>query len=165
MSFKTPQLSRNWAVCLKVCSGWQEIEHKMCISGPSWWWCSDDSHHEGPVIRKSFHIITSPPYIMMTSSNGNIFRVIGHLCGEFTGHRWIPRTKPVTRSFDVFFDLCLHKKLSKQSWGWWFETLSHPLWRHRNIGCVFWQQVPTSTESCALLRQWQLFSIRQNTKK
>ena len=31
--------------------------------------------------------------IMMTSSNGNIFRVTGHFCGEFTGHRWIPRTK------------------------------------------------------------------------
>ena len=29
----------------------------------------------------------------MTSSNGNIFRVTGPLCGEFTGHRWIPRTK------------------------------------------------------------------------
>ena len=43
--------------------------------------------------------------IMMTSSNGNIFRVTGHLCGEFTGPRWIPRTKAMTRSFDVFFDL------------------------------------------------------------
>ena len=30
---------------------------------------------------------------MMTSSNGNIFRVTGHLCGVFTGPRWIPRTK------------------------------------------------------------------------
>ena len=30
---------------------------------------------------------------MMTSSNGNIFRVTGHLWGEFTGPRWIPRTK------------------------------------------------------------------------
>ena len=30
---------------------------------------------------------------MMTSSNWNIFRVTGHLCGAFTGHRWIPRTK------------------------------------------------------------------------
>ena len=29
----------------------------------------------------------------MTSSNGNIFHVTGHLCGEFTGHRWILRTK------------------------------------------------------------------------
>ena len=32
-------------------------------------------------------------WYMMTSSNGNIFRVNGHLCGEFTGPRWIPRTK------------------------------------------------------------------------
>ena len=29
---------------------------------------------------------------MMTSSNGNIFRVTGHLCGEFTRPRWIPHT-------------------------------------------------------------------------
>ena len=72
---------------------------------------------------------------MMTSSNGNIFRVTGPLCGEFTGHRWILRvtgTKPVTRSFDVFFDLRMNKRLSKQSWGWWFETPSRPLWRHCN---------------------------------
>ena len=66
----------------------------------------------------------------MTSSNGNIFRVTGHLCGEFTGPRWIPRTKASDASFDVFFDLRLNKRLSKQSWGWWFETLSRPLWRH-----------------------------------
>ena len=62
----------------------------------------------------------------VTSSNGNIFRVTCHLCGEFRAQ------KPVTRSFDVFFDLRLNKRLSKQSWGWWFETLSRPLWRHRN---------------------------------
>ena len=65
---------------------------------------------------------------MMTSSNGNIFRVTGPLCGEFTGLRW---KRPVTRSFNVFFDLCLNKRLSKQSWGWWFEMQSRPLWRHR----------------------------------
>ena len=58
--------------------------------------------------------------IMMTSSNGNIFRVTGHLCGEFTGPRWIPQ------SFDVFFDLRPNKSLSKQWWGWWFETQSCP---------------------------------------
>ena len=38
----------------------------------------------------------------------------------------------VTRSFDVFFDLRLNEWLSKQSWGWWFETPSCPLWRHSN---------------------------------
>ena len=30
---------------------------------------------------------------MMTPSNGNIFRVAGHLWGESTGDRWIPLTK------------------------------------------------------------------------
>ena len=38
-------------------------------------------------------VISSLGVVMMTSSNGNIFRVTGPLCGEFTGHRWIPRTK------------------------------------------------------------------------
>ena len=33
------------------------------------------------------------PMVMMTSSNENIFRVTGHLCGKFTGPRWIPLTK------------------------------------------------------------------------
>ena len=37
--------------------------------------------------------------------------------GEF------PTQRPVTRSFDVYFDLRPNKRLSKQSWGWWFETL------------------------------------------
>ena len=41
-------------------------------------------------------------------------------------------SSPVTRSFDIFFDLRLNKWLRKQSWGWWFETPSRPLWRHCN---------------------------------
>ena len=49
--------------------------------------------------------------------------------GEF------PSQRPVTRNFDVFFDMRLNKRLSKQSWGWWFETLSHPLWRFSNETC------------------------------
>ena len=35
-----------------------------------------------------------------------------------------PAQNPVTRSFDVFFDLRLNIRLSKQSWCWWFETPS-----------------------------------------
>ena len=41
-------------------------------------------------------------FSMMTSSNGNIFRVTGHLCGQFTGHRWIPRTKASDAEFWCF---------------------------------------------------------------
>ena len=37
--------------------------------------------------------ITTNAQAMMTSSNGNIFRVTGPLCGEFTGRRWIPLTE------------------------------------------------------------------------
>ena len=70
---------------------------------------------------------------MMTSSNGNIFRVTGPLCGEFTGPGEFPTQRSVTRSFDLYFDLRLNKRLSKQSRGWWFETLSCSLWRHRNV--------------------------------
>ena len=58
------------------------------------------------------------------------FRVTGFLSWEFTGHRWIPLTKPVTRSFDFFFDLGLDKRLNKASRRRWFETSSRSLWRH-----------------------------------
>ena len=55
-----------------------------------------------------------------------IFAGNSSVSGEF------PAQRPVTRSFDVVFDLCLNKRLSKQWLGWWFETPSCPLWRHRN---------------------------------
>ena len=61
-----------------------------------------------------------------------IFSVLLALCagnspvtGEFHPQR------PVTRRFDVFCDLRQSKRLSKQSWGWWFQTPSHPSWRRR----------------------------------
>ena len=71
--------------------------------------------------------------IMMTSSNGNIFRVTVPLCGEFTGPGDFPTQRPVTRSFDVFFDLRMNTRLSKQRWGLWFETPSWSLWRQYNV--------------------------------
>ena len=54
--------------------------------------------------------------------------------GEF------PTQRPVTWSFDVFFDLRLHKRLSKQSLGWRFETPSRSLWRQCNdhLGFSWW---------------------------
>ena len=53
--------------------------------------------------------------------------------GNSPVHGEFPTQRPVTRSFDVYFDLRPDKRLSKQLWGWWFETLSHSLWRHRNV--------------------------------
>ena len=51
---------------------------------------------------------------------------------------WFSAQRPVTRSFDVFFDLRLNKQLSKQSWDWWFETPSYPLWLHSNVSEQCW---------------------------
>ena len=50
------------------------------------------------------------------------FSALLALCARnslFTGE--FPSQRPVTRSFDVFFDLRLNKRLSKQSWGWWLS--------------------------------------------
>ena len=71
-------------------------------------------------------IWSSPHYISYEIMNA----MTCYFCGEFTGE--FPSQRPVKRSFGVFSDLRLNKRLSNQSWGWWFETLSRPLWRHCN---------------------------------
>ena len=62
----------------------------------------------------------------------------------------VPTQRPVMRSFDVFFDLHLNKRLSNQSLGWWFETLWRPLWRQCNV--IFLYKIvhfrPCVTEIC-----------------
>ena len=93
-------------------------------------------------------------YSMMASSNGNIFRVTGHLCP-----RWIPRTK--ASDADLWcFHLRLNIRLSKQSWSWWFETLSCPLWRHRN-GVLEKVVIFILLCSCSLNKWWhQCVTVR-----
>ena len=62
----------------------------------------------------------------------NVFRVTGHLCGEFTGQRWIHRTKARDGELWCFLWSEPELRLSNHGWGWWFETPSRPLWRHFN---------------------------------
>ena len=81
-----------------------------------------------PVAHGFFSLRTKD--IMMTSSNRNIFRITGPLCGEFTGHRWISDTKVNDAELWCFLWSAPEWRLSKQSWGWWFETPSHQLWHH-----------------------------------
>ena len=98
------QLTGHWSVCQTVCAG----NHYGNIKGP---------HAES----------------MMTSSNGNISTLLAICAGISPVTGEFPAQRPVTLSFDVFFDLRLNKWLSKHSWGWWFETPSRPLWRHCNV--------------------------------
>ena len=89
--------------------------------------------------------------IMMTSSNGNIFGVTGPLCREFDGHLWIPRTKVSYAELWCFLYVRLNKRLSKQSWGWWFETPSRPLWRHYN---VMWARLDSKVNHLMKIDAW-----------
>ena len=74
--------------------------------------------------------ITSPSS-MMTSSNISALLAICAGNSPVTGE--IPAQRPVTRSTDVFFDLRLNKRFSKQSWSCRFKTPSLSLWPHRNV--------------------------------
>ena len=76
---------------------------------PSSWWC-----HQ----MEKFSVL-----LVLCAGNSPV-------TGEF------PAQRPGTRSFDVFFDLRPNERLSKQSWGWWFETPSRPLLPHRNVSSV-----------------------------
>ena len=64
--------------------------------------------------------------------------------GEF------PAQRPVMRSFDVFFNLHLNNRLSKQSWGWWFET---PLWCHCNV------KATTRHNDTVIVTSWCPFDV------
>ena len=70
---------------------------------------------------------------MMTSSNEKQSALLALCAGNSPVTGEFPSQSPVTQSFDDFFDLRLNKQLRKQSWGWWFETLSCSWWRHCNV--------------------------------
>ena len=94
-------------------------------------WLIHPCHHDNPPPPSPFCFAFS---MMMSSCHQmETFSALLAICagnspvtGEF------PTQRPVTRSFDVFFDLRLNKRLSEYSWGWWFETPSRPFWRHCN---------------------------------
>ena len=63
----------------------------------------------------------------------HFFALLAICAGNSPATGEFPTLRPVTRSLGVFFDdLRVNKRLSKQSWGWWFETPSRSLWRHCN---------------------------------
>ena len=76
--------------------------------------------------------LARPPQIMMTSSNWSISVLLALCVGYSPVPGEFPSQRPVTRSFDIFFEQCLNKRFSKQSWGWWFEMPSRSMWRHCN---------------------------------
>ena len=76
---------------------------------------------------------------MITSSNGKIFRVTALCAGNSPVTDEFPAQRPVTRSFDVPFDVRLNIRLSKQSWGRWFETTM--IWGLLYLGEISWTNI------------------------
>ena len=131
-------------------------------------WCSIYQMFDGNRLKTQcvmiptlWSLLTQADVIMTTSGSSRAWRLhqmetfsaLLALCagnspvtGEFSSQT------PVTQSFDVLFDLRLNKRLSKQSWGWWFETPLCSLWRHCN-GPLSWHHTK--------LASWQLsvFSV------
>ena len=84
-------------------------------------------------------------------SNGTFSALLDFCAGNSAVPGEFPAQRPVTWSFDVFFDLCPNYRLSKQSWGWWFDTPLRSLWRHNNEvtdwqerRSLFWISISTS---------------------
>ena len=112
-----------------------------------YWWLADQetSHY----LNQSWHsppthtCVTRPQWVKHSSQafswwrhQMETFSALLTLCtGNTAVTSEFPSQRPVTRSFDVFFDLCLNKRLSKQSSGWWFETPSCSFWRQCNVMC------------------------------
>ena len=71
--------------------------------------------------------------VMTALSHGNDFHIIGPLCGESTGHRWIPLTKgQLCEALMYFFVIILIKVLNKQlSW-----RLFYTLWRWYDVNVM-----------------------------
>ena len=95
-----------------------------------------------------FSAIARNKYNMMMSSNGNIFRVTGPFCGEFTGHRRIPLTKASDAELWCF--------LWSAPWinGWVNNRVTGDLSRYRDHYNVILKQCLV-TSSCPLWRHWK----------
>ena len=79
-------------------------------------------------------------FLLMTSSDGNIFRVAGSLCGSPVTDEFLWQ-RPVTRSLEVFFHLRLKKRWSKQWWAGDLRRQRTHLRRHCNVTHLRWYLV------------------------
>ena len=117
-------------VCyLAYCPSGQELKNGTCRNCAIGFWKNNDINLLDACTMCDNGMVTagtgattkancSQGWYMMTSSNGNIFHVTGLCAGNSPVTGEFPSQRLVTRSFGVFFDLRLNKRLSKQSWGW-----------------------------------------------
>ena len=105
------------------------------------WW--DDEYGYDYSSRLRHQMNTFSAWLAICAGNSPV-------TGEF------PAQRPVAPSFDVLFHLGLNEWLSKQSWGWWFETPLRPLWCHSNVWSSVWTgETNCSYEKTSKVRIWE----------
>ena len=131
--FASVTLSIGWSPCLAMSSALFMIHSDSKVHGanmgPTWILSAPDGPHVGPMNFAIRAVTRSSRWRHQMETFSALLAICAGnspVPGEF------PTQRPVTRSFGVFLDLRLNKRLRKQSWGWWLETLSRPLWRHCN---------------------------------
>ena len=127
--------------CLYILTVWNGRYNVSC---PDWKWILTPSD-----VSKSSYVIKWKHFsVLLALCAGNSL-----VTGEFRIQR------SVTRSFDdVFFDLRVYKRLSKQSWGWRFETPASSLWRHCNVK---WKQ----NKKSSTLQNLKIVTHRQHSQR
>ena len=104
---------------------------KICVR---WWslkqWFIISNRNRRDYGAELFRFLQSVAQPVITIINGNIFRVTGPFWGNPSVTGSFPSQWQMTPSFEVFFDLRLNKRLSKQSRRRWFQTPLFSSWRH-----------------------------------
>ena len=110
-----------------VCAIVSNVSLRLCAQSWSHWrllWCA------------------SSPYVPWWRHQMETFSaLLAIVAGNSLVTDEFPAQRSVTQGFDVFVDVHLNTRLSKQWWGWWFETPSRPLWCQCNImpfGAASW---------------------------
>ena len=90
--FITIQVRRNICLWIFLWLTYRKVKQSICMHDQTKW-LSYFAVTKTKRMSRRMWPASENRWCMMMSTNGNIFRVTGHLCGEFNGHRWIPRPK------------------------------------------------------------------------
>ena len=114
-------------LCAAVCAGYLPPHTEICLpilcNLKSYWLFLRDCRVQLSFKNGVFRTVTSWWRHQLETFSALLVICAGNwpVTGEF------PEQRPVTRSFDIFFDLHPNKQLGQQSRGWWFETPSRQL--------------------------------------
>ena len=136
-------LSRSFSHVLSAKTGFVEWQTEMEVAGVGTALSFEVGYTPGPwSILHDRHMYSGNS---LDAETTYFLYAMPHITGlmlltECLGLIGFPSQRPMTPSFDVFFDLRPNKRLSKQSRRWWFETPSRSLWRHCNADKVRMRQ-------------------------